>query len=180
MIRAIRNFFSHHFEAIKMGVLVGLLVSNIFLIFEQADTLSEVLSVSETIEGQIKEDNKNRVESRKENEQRNNLIIEYLRCIALIPYGQRTPETVDKCLSSQVVESSNQNNTQSPVSQMTLPPAIVSGVSPFTSQTNQPTTSSPPPKEITPLQPQLAQGLIQGTLNNVNKTVNDLLNGFLR
>lgn len=180
MIGAIRNFFSRHYEAIKLGLLVGLLVTNIFLLSQQANTLREVLSISDTIKQQIKEDNENRVQSRKESEQRNNLIIKYLRCIALIPYGQRTPETVDKCLSSQVVESSNQNNTQSPVSQMTLPPAIVSGVSPFTSQTNQPTTSSPPPKEITPLQPQLAQGLIQGTLNNVNKTVNDLLNGFLR
>jgi MFS superfamily sulfate permease-like transporter len=180
-MKPIKRFFSHNYEAIKMGVLVGLLVSNIFLIFKQADTLSEVLSVSETIQGQIKEDNENRVQSRKESEQRNNLIIKYLRCIALIPYGQRTPETVDRCLSSQVVESSDRNNTQSPVSQMALPSAIVSDVSPSTSQTNQPTTSSPPPKEITPSQPQpIQQDLIQGTLNNINTTVNGLLNGLLR
>lgn len=177
MIRAIRNFFSRHFEAIKMGVLVGLLVSNIFLIIKQADTLNQVLSVNKTIQRQIKEDNEHQVESRKEDEQRNNLIIEYLRCIALIPYGQRTPETVDKCLSEQTVGTINKKQ---PINQTILPPAIVSGVSPFTAQTNQPTTSSPPPKEITPPQPQPAQGLVQGTLNNVNKTVNGLLNGLLR
>ena len=67
MIRAIRNFFSRHFEAIKMGVLVGLLVSNIFLIIKQADTLNQVLSVNKTIQRQEDNENRIKVESRKEN-----------------------------------------------------------------------------------------------------------------
>ena len=159
MIRAIRNFFSRHFEAIKMGVLVGLLVSNIFLIIKQADTLNQVLSVNKTIQRQEDNENRIKVESRKENEQRNNLIIEYLRCIALIPYGQRTPETVDKCLSEQTVGTINKKQ---PINQTILPPAIVSGVSPFTAQTNQPTTSSPPPKEITPPSTTTSAGISTG------------------
>lgn len=181
MIRAIRNSFSRHYEAIKLGLLVGLLVANVFLLSQQANTLREVLSISDTIKQQIKEDNDAHIESRKDSENRNTLIINYLRCIALIPYGERTTESVDLCLKNNTIPknlsegvSSSSTPADITASIRTLPFVMpITEASQVIQRTNEPTTSAPPNDAVNPQHQQT--GLIQGVLNNVNHIVKDVL-----
>lgn len=146
----IRRFFSRNYDAIKLGLLVGLLISNIYLLQQQSQTIDKILEISK----QVKESNQT--------------TIDYVQCIALIHPDARRPETIQECVKDGVVPQkldTTEQEKQAPV------PTEKRGVQPK----QEPTTSVPPEQ---PKQPGFIERLntqIEDTLNGVDNVISGLL-----
>ena len=121
-----RIIYRKYYDSIKMGLLMGLLISNVYLLVQQGKTLDRVLDISK----QIKETNQ--------------LTIDYVQCIALIHPDFRTQESIQKCVTEGSVP------TQIRATQSKPEPTTAKTVVPPTPQATQPretpTTSEPPEK----------------------------------
>ncbi len=159
--RVIQLFFIKHYDAIKLGLLVGLLVSNVVLISRQAQTIEEVLSVGEKIENQIKEDNAARRESREDNKNRDLETRQFIcRLIRELLTNAPNKPALESCDSVGVSETSTK-----PTEQKTAPVAEKK----LTAQSNvrqNPTTSEPPDEttlgDVVKEVPTAASNLLKG------------------
>lgn len=81
---SIKAFFVKYRLGLLIGVLMGLLVSNVVLSVQQNGTGNKVLEISQQLKDQVASDNKARVESRADSKRRDELSQAYLQCIARI------------------------------------------------------------------------------------------------
>lgn len=123
-----RIIYRKYYDSIKMGLLMGLLISNVYLLVQQGKTLDRVLDISK----QIKETNQ--------------LTIDYVQCIALIHPDFRTQDSIQKCVTEGLVPtqiratSRPTKSNNKPTSSKAPVPTVQTNPTP--KQT--PTTSTPP------------------------------------
>lgn len=138
MILRVRAFLVRYQLGILIGILGGLLLSNIWLNYHQKRTSDALYGVTTKIQEQIEVDNKSREEARKDSEARTTIIINYLKCIALIHPEDRTPAKVQNCVdNSGFVDTSPLTSVQE-LSTLSQDAAVVP-------QSTTPQPESPPP-----------------------------------
>lgn len=135
-----RAWFVRYKGSLALGVTVGILVSNIIILYGQNHLSKQILEVSQQIKQQILTDNNARKQARKESQASDDLIVNLLYCIALINPNDRTPENIQNCVdtarrpggAASTIKTTPTPSTQSPQSQSNTVPR------------QNPTTSIPP------------------------------------
>lgn len=144
-MRKLRNIFARNYEAIKLGMLVGLLISNIFLIARVAENSRRQTETTEFIKQQIARDNEARQQTREENKEADQEFRSFICTLLkdLLEAGNSTTsvEKLESCEANITIKEnrSTPNSTAKP--QTTIP----SDNHPNTVRQN-PTTSEPPEK----------------------------------
>lgn len=165
MMDKLRCFYSRYYESMKLGLLVGLLISQIILLNKVNQSITESLRIGQSIENQVEVDNNARNVSRAEADKRHQTIISYLRCIVLLKPEERTPAAVDRCLETGNTPAATQEGITAPV-----PPA------PRNDTVRQsPTTSEPPAKQ--PATEPEEQSLLEQITEPILNPIRDLLTG---
>lgn len=143
--RATRIFFIRNYEAIKLGLLAAILVTTLMMLNNQTRTLREVLNVneqvlkvSEQIKTLIASDGNAREEARAQSQARDEVIIQYLKCIALIKPENRTSANIQECVDSARVQATT------PSRDTQTPPIAVPQQQQSETPRQNPTTSGPP------------------------------------
>lgn len=169
--RQSRLFFAKNYDAIKLGVLFGLLIANIMLINNQAQTMRQILNINERLETLVRQDAESRETARAEAEKRDERIIAFLRCIALIPYGERDETNFNECVEGFGTVKRTQN-TPAPKNNRERNNKATTVPTPQSIPPKQEPTTSEPPEP--PEQPQ-NRGLIGGTIDSLDTTLSDLM-----
>lgn len=127
-MKKVHFVYRKYYDSMKMGLLVGLLISNAYLLVQQAKTLDRVLEIS----NQVK--------------QTNQLTIDYVQCIALIHPDFRTKDNIQTCVREGNVPSQVRATTTTTKPKQPTP--VVVPQTPQPDQSRQiPTTSEPPEKK---------------------------------
>jgi hypothetical protein len=160
LLFGIRRFFTRNYDAIKIGMLVGLLVTNFIMLDKQSQTIKELLTVGEQLQTQVEADSAAREVAREEADERSSVILGYLKCIVLLKPNERNEVTVDNCLQSATepvtsTQASEQSVTTAPTPQST------------TSATKEPVTTSEPPEPQE--QPTIVDNLLESVSNLVDR-----------
>jgi len=74
-LKSAQLFFAKNYDVIKLGFLIGLLISNLILLNKQSQTLSEVLRVNEQLKSNIEAIDQERKTAKEDSERRDNIII---------------------------------------------------------------------------------------------------------
>lgn len=148
MMKKIKLFIVKHYDSIKLGMLLGILVSQFILITKTSDSINQVVKINERIEQQIKEDNDARIESRKDNAARDLETRQFIcRLIRELLRANVNQPQLDSCDGVGVTELNNNgaNEDRNPVSSSN-DPKPADAAKEYTSQPvrNNPTTSVPP------------------------------------
>lgn len=152
----LRLLYFKYCDSLKMGLLIGLFVSNGYLLYQQSQTIQKVLDISR----QIKESNQ--------------ITVDYVQCIALIHPDFRTEETIQNCVKNGVVPNTIRATTSTP--QITnAPTPVVVPEQPQTAKLRNTETTSVPPEQ--PKQPGFIERLntqIEDTLTSVDNFITGL------
>lgn len=152
-----------HYDSIKLGLLVGVLISQFILITKTSESINQVVRINERIEQQIKDDNEARIQARQDNKARDLETRQFIcRLIReLLRDAVRQPE-LDSC-NSVGIPSAKNSAAQNSVSGIQADPT---NTSPAPLARNNPTTSLPPePDNTEQPQPGLIKGLTDTTFN---------------
>jgi len=158
-MRSLKRFYTKNYEAIKLGMLVGLLVSNIFLISRVADNTRKQVQTTEFIKEQIARDNEARKQSRKENKEADKefrvFICSLIRDLLEAGNSATKVDSLDSCEANIISK-----DTSSDISPVPQKPQLQSR--------QNPTTSEPPDKPAQTTQPQADSNV---TLGDVLKEI---------
>lgn len=154
----IQSWFIRYRGSLAIGVMAGVLLSNLYILHRQNELSSQILTVSEQIKNQIISDNKARKDARKDSQASDDIIINYLRCIALIHPEKRTETNIQDCV-----------NTAKAPQQSTSSQSVVPDKSDPSPPRQEPTTSEPPDRPKEPYRP--------GVIESINKRIGDTLSG---
>lgn len=165
----LRVFFTRNYEAIKLGMLSALFVVSILMLNNQARQMGQILEINEHMQALVEQDAIHRDEYRKEAAKRDDRIVAFLRCIALIPYGQRDEANFNRCVdnSGQVTGSVNTPEIAPEPAREERRATIIPTPRQDTPR-QEPTTSEPPEP------PQPEQGLVGGRIKTLDRTLDSL------
>lgn len=149
----VKSFFVRNYEAIKLGLLAAILLTTLFMLNGQARTMKEILNINEQIKTLVNNDNIAREEARAQSQARDEVIIKYLKCIALIKPENRTQANIQECVDHAKVQTTNGQrdiadvtpSTSSPESE----PPVVSRQTPTTSEPPEQPKPQPEPEPDT-------------------------------
>ena len=164
----VRSFFVRNYEAIKLGLLGAIFVTTIMMLNNQTRTLQEVLNVNEQIKIVLQNDTIAREDAIEQSRSRDEVIIRYLECIALIRPENRTPENIRACVDSARVDISG--SVQTPA-EVTPAQPVITPQQATPPPRQEPTTSEPPEPEQT--------GLVNSITDTVRDTVKNTLDTVL-
>lgn len=185
-MRNFKLFLKKNYDTIKIGVLIGLLATNIIMLNKQQSTISQVVDIGNRLEEQGQEADEYRLEAIKQSEKRDETIIQYLRCISLIRPENRTVQNVDRCVTTSRLPSSvgKFDKPEAADKSVTPPPATATPQSTSKPIKQEPTTSAPPEPvktsttTVEPTKPEQAKP--QPTLvERATKPITDLLRSIL-
>lgn len=151
-----RAWLIRYRESLIFGVLAGMLMTNVYIIYQGMNTLEKVLDISK----QIKESNQTTVD--------------YVQCIALIHPDFRTEQNIQACVNDDVVpdqiRSTNSNPSTAPAPSTETNPKV----------RNDTTTSNPPepPKKPEPEQPNIVQRIGE-ELTEIGQTLETVVKDIL-
>lgn len=144
-MRSLKRFYTKNYEAIKLGMLVGLLVSNIFLISRVADNTRKQVQTTEYIKEQIARDNEARKQSRSENKEADKefrvFICSLIRDLLEAGNSSTRVDSLESC-EANITSKANPSSNVTPVPQK-----------PQAQSRQNPTTSEPPDKPAQTTQP---------------------------
>lgn len=166
----LRVFFTRNYEAIKLGMLSALFVVSILILNNQAQQMAQILEINEHMKALVEQDSIHREEYRKESKKRDERVILFLRCLVLIPYGQRDETNFNRCIDNfgQVTGSVNTPEiAPEPAREGDERRATITPTPRQDTPRQEPTTSEPPEPE--------QQGLVGGMIDTLNTTLRDLL-----
>lgn len=125
-----RAWFIRYRESLTFGVLLGVLLTNVYILNQQIKTIDRVLDISK----QIKESNQ--------------VTVDYVQCIALIHPDFRTEKVIQECVKNGVVPNTIRASNKSTDTPTASSQATVPTQSTPTEERQEPTTSMPPDKNV--------------------------------
>ena len=162
----LRVFFTRNYEAIKLGMLSALFVVSIIMLNNQAQQMGQILEINEHMKALVERDSIHREEYRKESKERDERVILFLRCLVVIPYGQRDEANFNRCVDNLGQVTSSVNTPEiAPEPAREERRAIITPTPRQDTPRQEPTTSEPPEPE---------QGLVGGTINTLDRTLDSL------
>lgn len=167
-MRRLRTWFAKNYEAIKLGMLTGLLISNIFLISKVADSANKQRETTDVIKQQIAEDNEAREAIRAENAKSDQdfkiFICSLIRDLLIARNSSTAITSLESCANN-IPEPTS---VEQPTPQPNQTPVLPENNQQTNSQRQNPTNSAPPPKNDDP-NPQNSPSITQQLLNELDK-----------